>query len=164
MSQGWQPSQRVPDAAVKEVDASFARYRLPLAKVERLATGITRWAEGPEDQALVDAGWKLYGSYQAGWGVRVIKALSGHDGMCRPLGFQEFVFADGRFAGTISPVVMDSRTDGSGRVIGLDQDGLTARFSRYSPEDPLCCPSGESMVQYDLERGDAGPVLVRQAT
>jgi gluconolactonase len=45
MSQ-WQPSPRVPDAAVHEVDASFARYRLPLAKVERLATG-TRWGEGP---------------------------------------------------------------------------------------------------------------------
>ena len=42
----WQPSQRLPDAAVKEIDASFARYRLPLAKVERLATGC-RWAEGP---------------------------------------------------------------------------------------------------------------------
>ena len=42
----WQPSERLPDAAVKEVDASFARYRLALAKVERLATG-TRWAEGP---------------------------------------------------------------------------------------------------------------------
>jgi gluconolactonase len=42
----WQPSQRLPDAAVKELDGSFARLRLPLAKVERLATG-TRWAEGP---------------------------------------------------------------------------------------------------------------------
>ena len=42
----WQPSERVPDAAVREVDASFARYRLPLCKIERLATG-TRWAEGP---------------------------------------------------------------------------------------------------------------------
>jgi len=42
----WQPSQRVPDMAVKEIDASFARYRLALAKIERLATG-TRWAEGP---------------------------------------------------------------------------------------------------------------------
>ncbi len=42
----WQPSQRVPDAAVKEVDGAFARYRLALAKVERLAAG-TRWAEGP---------------------------------------------------------------------------------------------------------------------
>jgi gluconolactonase len=46
MADSWQPSARVPDAAVKEIDASFARYRLPLAKVERLATG-TRWAEGP---------------------------------------------------------------------------------------------------------------------
>jgi len=43
----WQPSERVPDAAVRDVDASFTRYRLPLAKIERLATGITRWAEGP---------------------------------------------------------------------------------------------------------------------
>jgi gluconolactonase len=43
----WESSARVPDAAVKDVDASFARYRLPLAKVERLATGLTRWAEGP---------------------------------------------------------------------------------------------------------------------
>jgi gluconolactonase len=42
----WQPSQRLPDAAVKELDGSFARLRLPLAKVERLATG-TRWGEGP---------------------------------------------------------------------------------------------------------------------
>jgi gluconolactonase len=47
MSGGWQPSARYPDAAVKEVDASFARYRLPLAKIERLAAGLTRWAEGP---------------------------------------------------------------------------------------------------------------------
>jgi gluconolactonase len=43
----WQPSSRVPDAAVREVDASFARYRLPLCKVERLAGPATRWAEGP---------------------------------------------------------------------------------------------------------------------
>ena len=42
----WQPSPRYPDSAVHEVDASFARLRLPLAKVERLASGF-RWAEGP---------------------------------------------------------------------------------------------------------------------
>ncbi|MDH5579673.1 MAG: SMP-30/gluconolactonase/LRE family protein, partial [Betaproteobacteria bacterium] len=47
MSESWQPSQRVPDAAVHDVDSSFARYRLPLAKIERLAAGLTRWAEGP---------------------------------------------------------------------------------------------------------------------
>jgi gluconolactonase len=32
---------------VVAVDESFNRYRLPLAKVERLASGGTRWAEGP---------------------------------------------------------------------------------------------------------------------
>jgi gluconolactonase len=42
----WQPSQRYPDPSVQSVDASFDRYRLGLAKVERLATGF-RWSEGP---------------------------------------------------------------------------------------------------------------------
>jgi gluconolactonase len=45
-SPDWQPSNRYPDPAVVVVDESFNRYRLPLAKVERLATGC-RWAEGP---------------------------------------------------------------------------------------------------------------------
>ena len=47
MSSDWQPSARYPDPSVAVVDESFNRYRLPLAKVERLATGLTRWAEGP---------------------------------------------------------------------------------------------------------------------
>lgn len=42
----WQPSRRVPDPAVRELDPRFAHYRLAHAKVERLATGL-RWAEGP---------------------------------------------------------------------------------------------------------------------
>jgi gluconolactonase len=42
----WQPSQRYPDPLVHVVDQSFARYKLNLAKVERLATGC-RWSEGP---------------------------------------------------------------------------------------------------------------------
>ena len=45
-SPDWQPSQRYPDPAVVVVDESFNRYRLPLAKIERLASGY-RWAEGP---------------------------------------------------------------------------------------------------------------------
>ena len=45
-SPDWQPSPRYPDPAVVVVDESFNRYRLPLAKVERLASGC-RWAEGP---------------------------------------------------------------------------------------------------------------------
>ena len=43
---GWRPSARYPDPAVQSLDSSFDKYRLPLAGVERLATGF-RWAEGP---------------------------------------------------------------------------------------------------------------------
>lgn len=42
----WQPSQRYPDSAVRIIDQSFARYRLNLAAVERIAHGF-RWSEGP---------------------------------------------------------------------------------------------------------------------
>jgi gluconolactonase len=42
----WKPSERYPDPSVVAVDPTFERYRLPLAKVERLATGM-RWSEGP---------------------------------------------------------------------------------------------------------------------
>jgi gluconolactonase len=42
----WEPSLRYPDPAVQVLDPSFAKYRLPLASVERLATGM-RWSEGP---------------------------------------------------------------------------------------------------------------------
>jgi gluconolactonase len=38
----WQPSGRYPDPSVKVVDPSFNRYRLGLAKVERLAWNC-RW-------------------------------------------------------------------------------------------------------------------------
>lgn len=43
---GWAPTTRYPDPAVQSLDPAFDKYRLPLAGVERLATGL-RWAEGP---------------------------------------------------------------------------------------------------------------------
>jgi gluconolactonase len=42
----WQPSPRYPDPRVQIVDPSFTRYRVTLAKLERLATDM-RWSEGP---------------------------------------------------------------------------------------------------------------------
>jgi gluconolactonase len=42
----WQPSGRYPDPAVQILDQSFAKYRLNLAAVERIAHGF-RWCEGP---------------------------------------------------------------------------------------------------------------------
>ncbi|MEL7467269.1 MAG: SMP-30/gluconolactonase/LRE family protein [Pseudomonadota bacterium] len=43
---GWRPTTRYPDPAVQSLDPRFDAYRLPLAGVERLATGF-RWTEGP---------------------------------------------------------------------------------------------------------------------
>ncbi len=42
----WEPSERYPDPSVRILDQSFAKYRLPLASVERLHSGC-RWSEGP---------------------------------------------------------------------------------------------------------------------
>ena len=46
MSDTWTPNLRYPDPSVQVLDPSFAKYRLPLASVERLATAM-RWSEGP---------------------------------------------------------------------------------------------------------------------
>jgi len=45
-SDEWQPSPRYPDPLIKVIDPSFGKYRLGLAKVEKIASGM-RWAEGP---------------------------------------------------------------------------------------------------------------------
>ena len=42
----WRPASRYPDSAVISLDARFDKYKLPLAAIERLATGF-RWSEGP---------------------------------------------------------------------------------------------------------------------
>ena len=124
---------------------------------------LQRPAETDADQALTNAGWTLFSSYYAGWNTVVVRALSGYDGMCRPLGYNIFVFADGQFAGTISPDLMNSRTDGTGDVrFFAAKDTMIAEFQRYTPTDPLCCPSGSASVTYQVSRTPQGPVLVPQ--
>ena len=45
-SDAWRPSSRYPDPSVISLDPKFDAIKLPLAGVERLATGC-RWSEGP---------------------------------------------------------------------------------------------------------------------
>ena len=118
--------------------------------------------ETAEDEAVVGAGWTLFGAYQSGWGTRLIYGLSDHDGMCRPVGYQEFVFVNGIFAGTISPVPMNARTDGAeGRTtISVAGDRLLAQFARYAATDPLCCPSRTTSVDYEIAGKPDAPVVV----
>jgi hypothetical protein len=123
--------------------------------------------ETPEDHAVVKAGWRLFRDYQAGWRIKLVWGLVSYDGMCRPIGYQIFVFIDGRFAGTIAPTPMSSRTDGSATSVTLiaspddaNLDALSATFARYADNDPLCCPSRNTLVRYRLARQSNERVLV----
>ena len=123
-------------------------------------------ATTPMESALTLAGWRLVRTRDAAPGnTTVILATAEYDGMCRPAGFNAFTFVDGVFAGTLSPVLMVSRIDGT--LAGPDSiastgDGrLSARFLRYSRSDPLCCPSLPSVsVEYRVDRTAAGPAAV----
>jgi LppP/LprE lipoprotein len=124
-----------------------------------------RPAETPEDRSVAAKGWRLFHDYQGGWGLKVIWALSGYDGMCRPWGYQVFVFVRGVFAGTLSPHPMDARTDASlfsvqllSRVAGPDP--LVATFERYAESDPLCCPSRRTLVRYRIDQSGRAPLLM----
>ena len=87
-------------------------------------------------------------------------ATASADGMCRPNGFQAFVFVNGVFAGTLSPVLMNARTDGSIASLNVsifNAGEISADFARYSDQDPLCCPHGTTNVLYQIK---AKPALV----
>jgi heat shock protein HslJ len=120
-----------------------------------------RQPESAADQALSAAGWKLYGPVQSHSGTSVITAMSGVDGMCRPMGYQAFVFVNDVFAGTLSPAPMNSRSDGALTDIHLvGPTRLSAEFVRYSASDPLCCPSTTGAVNYRVDRqGDISTVI-----
>lgn len=107
------------------------------------------------DRLIQQRGWYLVGTPTRHQNVEIILGSSGFDGMCRPMGYQAFVFSGGRYLGTLSPTPMDSRTDGSflGEVKFQNDGTFTAEFARYTPNDPLCCPSRISTVTYRLEGG-----------
>ncbi|PSF35457.1 LppP/LprE family lipoprotein [Aphanothece hegewaldii CCALA 016] len=114
-----------------------------------------------EDVSLKDNGWMLFGPAQIYDQTTLVTATSDFDGMCRPLKYQAFVFVNGVFAGTLSPQLMDSRTDSSSRPIFLyDTSNLSAEFNRYDEKDALCCPSGVSRVSYQIQRTNDLPVVV----
>jgi LppP/LprE lipoprotein len=77
---------------------------------------------------------------------------------CEPTMFNLFVFVGGKFAGTISPIVMGQGRDGVvGTVRVNGPDAVTAEFARYTTKDTECCPSSRVRVSYRIER--AGPQL-----
>ena len=118
-----------------------------------------RPAQLDEDKRLRDAGWNLVGAYQGGWQTLVSRGTAGYDGMCRPRQFQDFVFARGLFAGTLSPRPMESRMDGALNRVSLRSGReLIVEYARYAAADPLCCPSRTTSVVFEIA---SDPPIVR---
>lgn len=120
----------------------------------------TRPVETLEDYDLSESGWMLEGAYQAGWGTTIVWGISGFDGMCRPLGFNYFVFQYGTFAGTLSPTLMNSREDGQLSRVFLNDGRITAGYVRYTPSDALCCPSSTTTLMFTIQTVGGSPVVV----
>jgi hypothetical protein len=107
------------------------------------------------EKAVAAAGWIpfLPGGQQVNRdGVEIVGGMNGADGMCRPVGYNLFVFVSSQFAGTLSPTLMTSRLDSSSGMITLTSEGVTAEFVRYRDTDPLCCPSSRVAVRYRIDR------------
>ena len=143
---------RVTPGGVFGPDYCFARVR-PAASAEELA--------------MTDSGWQLMPEWPTTrrGDTAIVMATEDFDGMCRPSGFNAFVFVAGRFAGTIAPEPMGSRSDGTlFRPPDFSADGrLDASFLRYASFDPLCCPSRPpTRLLYRVELRGAGPVLIAE--
>ena len=124
-------------------------------------TGPVRQPETPPERAVAAAGWSLFGKARVTGSTTVLLAEASVDGMCRPWDYQAFVFVSGRYAGTLSPALMDSRADGAlSEVRLLSPTEIEVTFLRYVDADPLCCPSRLSTVRYRIERRSKGPAGV----
>jgi len=105
--------------------------------------------------------YEIKAPYDSHGDTTVLLAEASMDGMCRPWDYQAFVFVKRRFAGTLSPTLMDSRTDGAlSEVRLLSPTSIQVVFLRYVDADPLCCPSRLTTVRYRVEGRGKGPVVV----
>ncbi len=124
---------------------------------------LTSQADTTAASAVAAAGWipfRLFDREIVNGDVEVIGGMAGADGMCRPAPLNAFVFVGGRFAGTLSPVPMVSREDGSiGPVRLMDNQLISAEFVRYAASDPLCCPSSRVAVRFRIDRSGPHPVV-----
>ncbi len=113
------------------------------------------------DSILMKNGWTLLGNpTQVNGDTAVITVAGGFDGNCRPLKTQTFVFVGSKLAGTLSPGLMNSRTDGTVTDVELNSaTTLTAEYARYRANDPLCCPWKTQEVNFVIKQNGGNYVL-----
>jgi hypothetical protein len=125
-----------------------------------IGAGLTRKPASALDRAVVAAGWMLFNKPNASGTSVILDGQAGFDGMCRPLYYQAFVFAGGRFAGTLAPKPMQSRTLGSLQFPKFASAAkIVATFNHYADSDPLCCPSKLTDVAFLLKTTSRGPLV-----
>jgi len=152
------PGQSVPKAPRVEQSSADTMRRCDLKLLGSTAG----------ERALAGAGWIPYYNFDQQIvrdDLEIIAGMTGADGMCRPTGYNLFVFVAGRFAGTLSPFPMTSRLDSSSGAVRIAaKDTITADFARYSSTDPLCCPSSHVTVRYKINRsGPSASVVATEA-
>ncbi len=142
------PGGAIPEAPRFIADPGLTRCRESIRNPESIV-----------DRAVTRAGWSLFGTSQTYGAVTVVNGLASFDGMCRPTQYNTFVFIGNRFAGTLAPDLMNSRSDGSLVEARLyNPTSVSAEFNRYTSNDPLCCPSQKSTVAYTITTGVRGTV------
>jgi LppP/LprE lipoprotein len=148
-NQAGAPVPRSPDATPHQ------------AENRERCRAVIRTPASAADRAVTAAGWWLSGPARTLGDTSVVAASADWDGMCRPWSYQVFVFVGDRFAGTLSPVLMNARTDGAWQAARIESPfHLTADFLRYTTADPLCCPSRLSEVAYRIDPVAGGPVVM----
>jgi heat shock protein HslJ len=140
----------------------------PTSSHEEIPDNCSKQIREPEvaaERAVVKKGWKLYGPVQRSGTTRVFMAMSSVDGMCRPMGYHAFVYSEGRYAGTLSPVAMNARSDGAVTNIRVvNPTRITATFARYGSSDALCCPSRRSTVEYNIRQDEVPDLAATNVT
>lgn len=142
LEKNWnQAGAKLPKAPAGHGDAPSAR-----------CDSSVRPPTSEEDRAVALEGWSLLGPAYVYDRTRAFLAMSSVDGMCRPLGYQGFVFVDGKFAGTLAPEPMDSGKDGALDEIRLQAgEAFAARFRRHG------------RLNYVIETTPKGPLVVPKA-
>ncbi len=133
------------------------------AELKRCADEV-RTPSLPADTLLMKKGWTLLGNpTEVNGDTAVVSVAGAFDGMCRPLKSQTFVFVGSKLAGTLSPALMDSRTDGALTHVKLTSaTTLTADYARYRASDPLCCPWKTQEIGFVIKQDGGNYLLTPQ--
>jgi LppP/LprE lipoprotein len=125
-------------------------------------------AKGSSADAVSKAGWVPFLHQDRSLvrdDIELLGGMSSASAGCEASVFNLFVFAAGRYAGTIAPAPMTNGRDGVvGAVRFTGADALTAEFARYTPKDTECCPSSRVRVTYRIDRSGGRPLLVATET